>query len=195
MFGTCVAIRTNKAGDLILDCSLDGWRWSGNPWLGRVSRRLVKLFTWVDSLFQYRVIVSSAMGLGVGVSLIWLIYSQPMTITAQPESYQLQSQLTADHHNYRAVRFGSHAPWLFTTTDDSPLQLPLSAMTYIEDQLLGSSVELLGDNNGIYQYYVVEIRHVATSAVGSLNAELAGQVLLYTPTSILHTKQLVLVLR
>lgn len=181
MTGKFIAIRTNKAGDVILDCSFDGWRWPFKAWLGKASRKLVKLFAWVDNLFQYRVVVSSAMGLGVGVCLTWLVYSQPIATTAQPDTVITTNQL-----EFQAVRFDSELPWQ---------PLPLTDAQDLEDQTLGSAIELLGHNNGIYQYRIVEIRQVPTPEIYRLKTNWPDNVLLMAPTSIWQTQQLVLVLR
>lgn len=183
------SIKRNKSGDIIIECSLDSVRLPIKFFLGRVTRRLVKIFSWVDGIFQYRVVVSSAMGLGLGVGLTWLVYSQPIMTTAQPEVETQVSQ------QFIAVRFGADSYWIPILKDSQPLRLPLSVSDAVKAQSLGSQVELLGANNGIYQHQVVEIRYVPTAELPQLTTTIPGAALLAAPSSLLHTQQIVLVLR
>lgn len=180
MSDTFFAIKTNRAGDILVSCNFDSLRWPALHWAGRLTRRLVRSFVWLENLAQYRVVVTAGVGLGLGVSLTWLVYSQPFQVTAQPSVAVVQGQ------RYQQVRRGEGDAW--RRIDDG-------LGGFLLELQLGEQVELLAENNGIYRYRVVEIRQVPTVELAKVRGFFVDQVVLVAPTSVFRTHQVVIVLR
>lgn len=189
-----LTIKRNKAGDLIMNYDASRLRMPLIHGLGRATRRTVRTLLWLDGLRRYRLVFTSAIGLGVGVSLSWFVYSYPMPTIAFPHLVgTTRSQTT-----YVSARFSPQGGWLKVVSSSghpSYVALTHGAAKEAVWLQLGDRVELLGQNNGVYRFTIVEIRYMQTAELSQLGDHPQDSTILHIPSNLLETEQLVLVLK
>lgn len=163
-------------------------------WLGRLTRGLVRMLVWWETR-SLPFSITSAMGLGLGICVAWFVYSQPISVLADPPPYQIeQFEITA-------VRFSQDDYW--TSTSGKPFvglaavpvpkaRLSWTQVTKLQSQSLGQELEILGANNGIYTFKIIEVRHLKPAQMPSLISTSSDHVLVYAPTHLLATEYVVL---
>ncbi len=165
---------------------------------------LVSFFQAVDRLLSHKapLIISAGLGLGIGLSLT--VAGQPTMILATPSSQVMNSlaavtarELRLPEHkvagpilnNEQVVRLGEAGVSVITISTNDPIASDIRQVG------LGESIQVVGSNNGVYLYQVVETREIPHHEFNTLLEQSQPTLLISTPVGLLQTADWVLVAR
>ncbi len=170
-----ISFKKRKAQSFLLihTDSLVGW-WQGEWWLAQVVQSLVKFFQWLNqgSQVQFRLVVAAGMGLGLGWSVT--VFSQPTMIQANLPVAEVNQSSHSDQPVIAVKKIRLPGKKISTPVlwDEASAGLEEPGMIKIavdgdhpmaDDVRLvttGERIEIIGSNNGIYGYRVIEVRTV-----------------------------------
>ncbi len=172
--------------------------------LDALVKGLVSFFGTLDQVTKHKAGVTAVAGIGIGLGFSLIVFSQPTTI--QADIPMIQSNVTY-RVEARELRLPSHKVATPIIWNDRSAGLGESGTVLIEVKgnhpvssdvkklQLGESVDVIGSNNGIYSYTVVETREVATEELNSVLQHTRETVVIYTPVDFLNTKSFVVIAR
>jgi hypothetical protein len=171
------------------------------------------VFRFFDFLASKRKLVISAVGLGLGLGLSVLVTQRPDALQAFPELInnnarqievsslkietidlytEVKKGSVVDVFNNLAINYLIHDDRSGNLGSKQPLVIASMGNRDILENLqaveIGNEIILIGSNNGVYKYRVIEIRDAHADNLPAIISSQDNSLIVYKPTNFLRTK-------
>mgnify|MGYP006909091660 CR=1 FL=1 len=193
-----ISFKKTKRGELVLQIDK-------TVFTRMVNQSVQSLSLFFEFLLQFRLIAIAGFGLGLGISMSAVILQTPPGVSAKPQVYAsevgvmpLQMKIQdsdnlfdihqLDQWNPKQWKF-SQSVWYLNSSaklsEVGPIVLFVgtrqSALADFQKLELGSTLSVIGENNGIYQYTVIGIQGFPAEEIPTLFTQTSETLVVIVP--------------
>jgi hypothetical protein len=192
-----VSLKRRKSGSLFLTINTRGW-------MDGLVKRIISGFVALDQITQHRAVFIAVAGIGLGLGLSLTVFQQPATINADTELVHINQ---ANRVEARELRLPTHKVATRIIWDERSAGLGETGAVLVEVKAthpisadvqklsLGENIQVIGSNNGIYSFTVVETRELPASELNTVVQQNTETVVVYTPSTVLSTNVFIVIAR
>lgn len=174
----------------------------------KIARPVINIFELIDRLskFSFLLMFIGSIGLGFGMGII--VFSSPSRTTAHFSQNQslitpkqliwLDEKFAVEKKSDPGVSLTNsvevfYQPAYGQINQGQPLVFYSHNLPMMEQTQLGMPIQVIGDNNGIYSYSVVEIRYIKREELPNLIAKSGNSLIIYQTDDLLSSQLLVVI--